>query len=81
MKIYLATMQNLRKIVDYLNMLSLRLQSYNITKKIASFAWMSKRCPKPGDLALAMEGDRYLVVGNYLIFCAVVGDTVQIRRI
>ena len=42
---------------------------------------MPERCPRPKDLALAAKGYRYLIVKNYLVFYAVVGDTVQIRRI
>ena len=71
-------------IVDYLNTLSQEaaLKYYDLlTEEILSLREMPERCPRPRDLALAAKGYRYLIVGKYLVFYVVSGDTVQIRRI
>ena len=76
--------QDLSDIVDYLNTLSQEaaLKYYDrLTEEILSLREMPERCPRPRDLALAAKGYRYLIVGNYLVFYVVSGDTVQIRRI
>ena len=83
-KIYPAARQDLSDIVDYLNTLSqdTALKYYDLlTEEILSLREMPERCPRPRDLALAAKGYRYLIVGNYLVFYVVSGDTVQIRRI
>lgn len=83
-KIYPAAKQDLRDIVDYLNTLSqtAALRFYDkLVEEIGSLSEMPERYPKPRDLALAAKGYRYLIVGNYLVFYVVAGDTVQIRRI
>jgi addiction module toxin, RelE/StbE family len=83
-KIYPAAKQDLSDIVEYLNTLSqaAALKYYDkLVKEIGSLAEMPDRCPKPRDLALAAKGYRVLIVGNYLVFYVVAGDTVQIRRI
>lgn len=83
-KIYPAAKQDLRDIVDYLNTLSqtAALRYYDtLVEEIGSLSEMPERCPKPRDLALAAKDYRYLIVGNYLVFYVVAGDTVQIRRI
>ena len=83
-KIYPAARQDLSDIVDYLNTLSQEaaLKYYDLlTEEILSLSEMPERCPRPRDLALAAKGYRYLIVGNYLVFYVVSGDTVQIRRI
>ena len=70
--------------IGYLNTLSpdAALRDYDLlVEEIASLSKMPERCPRPKDLALAAKGYRYLIVKNYLVFYAVVGDTVQIRRI
>ena len=70
--------------IDYLNTLSQEaaLKYYDLlTEEILSLREMPERCPRPRDLALAAKGYRYLIVGNYLVFYVVSGDTVQIRRI
>ena len=82
-KIYPAARQDLSDIVDYLNTLSqdTALKYYDLlTEEILSLREMPERCPRPRDLALAAKGYRYLIVGNYLVFYVVSGDTVQIRR-
>lgn len=83
-KIYPSAQQDLRDIADYLNTLSpsAALRYYDkLTEEIASLSTLPERCPRPRDLALAAKGYRYLIVGNYLVFYVVSGDTVQIRRI
>jgi len=83
-KIYPAARQDLSDIVDYLNTLSrdTALKNYDLlTEEILILREMPERCPRPRDLALAAKGYRYLIAGNYLVFCVVSGDTVQIRRI
>ena len=83
-KIYPDARQDLSDIVDYLNTLSQEaaLKYYDLlTEEILSLREMPERCPRPRDLALAAKGYRYLIVGNYLVFYVVSGDTVQIRRI
>lgn len=83
-RIYPAAKQDLEDIVEYLNTLSKEaaLRYYDrLVEEIASLSEMPERNPKPRDLALAAKGYRFLVVGNYLVFYVVAGDTVQIRRI
>ena len=76
--------QDLEEVIGYLNTLSPDAASkyYDLlVEEIASLSKMPERCPKPKDLALAAKGYRYLIVKNYLVFYAIIGDTVQIRRI
>ena len=83
-RIYPAAKQDLEDIVEYLNTLSKEaaLRYYDrLVEEIACLSEMPERNPKPRDLALAAKGYRFLVVGNYLVFYVVAGDTVQIRRI
>lgn len=83
-KIFPTAKQDLEGVIGYLNTLSpdAALRDYDLlVEEIASLSKMPERCPRPKDLALAAKGYRYLIVKNYLVFYAVVGDTVQIRRI
>ena len=67
---------------DFLTLAKSLLRYYDLlVEEIASLSKMPERCPRPKDLALAAKGYRYLIVKNYLVFYAVIGDTVQIRRI
>ena len=80
-KIYPAAKRDLQQIVDYLNTLSAQaaLRYYDLlVEQISSLSHMPFRCPRPRDAALAAKGYRYLLVEQYLVFYAVVGDTVQI---
>ena len=83
-RIFPTAKQDLLDVIDYLNTLSRdsALKCYDrLVSEIASLSTMPERCPRPRDLALAAQGYRYLVVGNYLVFYVVAGNTVQIRRI
>lgn len=83
-RIFPTAKQDLFDVIDYLNTLSRdsALKCYDrLVSEIASLSTMPERCPRPRDLALAAKGYRYLVVGNYLVFYVVAGNTVQIRRI
>ena len=83
-RIFPTAKQDLLDVIDYLNTLSRdsALNCYDrLVSEIASLSTMPERCPRPRDLALAAKGYRYLVVGNYLVFYVVAGNTVQIRRI
>lgn len=83
-RIFPTAKQDLLDVIVYLNTLSRdsALKCYNhLVSEIASLSTMPERCPRPRDLALAAKGYRYLVVGNYLVFYVVAGNTVQIRRI
>ena len=83
-RIFPTAKQDLLDVIDYLNTLSRdsALKCYDrLVREIASLSTMPERCPRPRDLALAAKGYRYLVVGNYLVFYVVAGNTVQIRRI
>ena len=83
-KIFPTAKQDLEGVIGYLNTLSpdAALRDYDLlVEEIASLSKMPERCPRPKNLALAAKGYRYLIVKNYLVFYAVVGDTVQIRRI
>lgn len=83
-KIFPTAKQDLEGVIGYLNTLSpdAALRDYDLlVEEIASLSKMPERCPRPKDLALAAKGYRYLIVKNYLVFYAVIGDTVQIRRI
>ena len=83
-RIFPTAKQDLLDVIDYLNTLSRdsTLKCYDrLVSEIASLSTMPERCPRPRDLALAAKGYRYLVVGNYLVFYIVAGNTVQIRRI
>ena len=83
-RIFPTAKQDLLDVIDYLNTLSRdsALRCYDrLVSEIASLSTMPERCPRPRDLALAAKGYRYLVVGNYLVFYVVAGNTVQIRRI
>ena len=83
-KIFPTAKQDLEEVIGYLNTLSPVAASkyYDLlVEEIASLSKMPERCPKPKDLALAVKGYRYLIVKNYLVFYAIIGDTVQIRRI
>ena len=83
-RIFPTAKQDLLDVIDYLNTLSrdYALKCYDrLVSEIASLSTMPERCPRPRDLALAAKGYRYLVVGNYLVFYVVAGNTVQIRRI
>ena len=79
-KIFPAAEQDLEELVAYLNTLSHEAAIRYFDKLIEEIS-MPQRCPRPRDLALAAKGYRYLIVGNYLVFYVVEGDTVQIRRI
>ena len=52
-----------------------------LVEQISSLSYVPFRCPRPRDAALAARGYRYLFVEQYLVFSAVVGGTVQLRRI
>lgn len=83
-KIFPTAKQDLEEVIGYLNTLSPDAASkyYDLlVEEIASLSKMPERCPKPKDLALAVKGYRYLIVKNYLVFYAIICDTVQIRRI
>ena len=83
-KIFPTAKQDLEEVIGYLNTLSPDAASkyYDLlVEEIVSLSKMPERCPKPKDLALAVKGYRYLIVKNYLVFYAIIGDTVQIRRI
>lgn len=83
-KTFPTAKQDLEGVIGYLNTLSpdAALRDYDLlVEEIASLSKMPERCPRPKDLALAAKGYRYLIVKNYLVFYAVIGDTVQIRRI
>ena len=83
-RIFPTAKQDLLDVIDYLNTLSRdsALKCYDrLVSEIARLSTMPERCPRPRDLALAAKGYRYLVVGNYLVFYVVAGNTVQIRRI
>ena len=83
-RIFPTAKQDLLDVIDYLNTLSRdsALKCYDrLVSEISSLSTMPERCPRPRDLALAAKGYRYLVVGNYLVFYVVAGNTVQIRRI
>lgn len=83
-KIFPTAKQDLEEVIGYLNTLSPDAASkyYDLlVEEITSLSKMPERCPKPKDLALAVKGYRYLIVKNYLVFYAIIGDTVQIRRI
>ena len=83
-KIFPTAKQDLEGVIGYLNTLSpdAALRDYDLlVEEIASLSKMPERRPRPKDLALAAKGYRYLIVKSYLVFYAVVGDTVQIRRI
>ena len=83
-KIFPTAKQDLEGVIGYLNTLSpdAALRDYDLlVEEIASLSKMPERCPRPKDLALAAKGYRYLIVKKYLVFYAVIGDTVQIRRI
>lgn len=83
-RIFPTAKQDLLDVIDYLNTLSRdsALKCYDrLVSEIASLSTMPERCPRPRDLALAAKGYRYLIVGNYLVFYVVAGNTVQIRRI
>ena len=83
-RIFPTAKQDLLDVIDYLNTLSRdsALKCYDrLVSEIASLSTMPERCPRPRDLALAAKGYRYLVVGNYLVFYVVAGNTVHIRRI
>ena len=83
-RIFPTAKQDLLDVIDYLNTLSRdsALKCYDrLVSEIANLSTMPERCPRPRDLALAAKGYRYLVVGNYLVFYVVAGNTVQIRRI
>ena len=83
-KIFPTAKQDLEEVIGYLNTLSPDAASkyYDLlVEEISSLSKMPERCPKPKDLALAVKGYRYLIVKNYLVFYAIIGDTVQIRRI
>ena len=83
-RIFPTAKQDLLDVIDSLNTLSRdsALKCYDrLVSEIASLSTMPERCPRPRDLALAAKGYRYLVVGNYLVFYVVAGNTVQIRRI
>ena len=83
-RIFPTAKQDLLDVIDYLNTLSRdsALKCYDrLVSEIASLSTMPERCPRPRDLALAAKGYRYLVVGNYLLFYVVAGNSVQIRRI
>ena len=83
-RIFPTAKQDLLDVIDYLNTLSRdsALKCYDrLVSEIASLSTMPERCPRPRDLALAAKGYRYLVVGTYLVFYVVAGNTVQIRRI
>ena len=83
-RIFPTAKQDLLDVIDYLNTLSRdsALKCYDrLVSEIASLSTMPERCPRPRDLALAAKGYRYLVVGNYLVFYVIAGNTVQIRRI
>ena len=83
-KIFPTAKQELEEVIGYVNTLypDAALRDYDLlVEEIASLSKMPERCPRPKDLALVAKGYRYLIVKNYLVFYAVVGDTVQIRRI
>ncbi|MGI5880278.1 MAG: type II toxin-antitoxin system RelE/ParE family toxin [Syntrophomonadaceae bacterium] len=83
-KIYPAAKRDLNDIVNYLNTLSPKaaIRYYDLlVDKIGSLVEMPERCPFVRDVALKAKGYRYLIVDSYLVFFAIKGDTVQIRRI
>lgn len=83
-KIYPAAKRDLKDLISYLNTLSAdaALRYYDlIVEEIGSLSQMPERCPYVRNNPLKAKGYRCLVVGSYLVFYVVKGDTVQIRRI
>ena len=83
-KIFPAAQNDLREIVAYLNTLSAEaaIKYYDlIAEKIGSLAHMPERCPLAKDAQLRLRGYRTLLVQNYIVFYAVHGNAVEIRRI
>ncbi len=83
-KIYKVAQQDMRDIAEYLNTLSPQaaIKYYDkIVEGISSLANMPKRIPLVKDTTLRLRGYRTLIVGSYIVFFAVKGDTVEIRRI
>ena len=83
-KIFPSAQKDLCGIVDYINTLSPQaaFRYYDlIVEKIGSLAEMPERCPLSKDTQLRLRGYRTLLVENYIVFYAVKGDVVEIRRI
>jgi toxin ParE1/3/4 len=79
-----AAQEDMAEIVDYLNTLSPQsaLRYYDmLVEKIESLSNMPERCAMARDAQLHLRGYRFMVVGNYLVFFLIVGETVQVRRI
>ena len=82
--IYKTAQQDLKAIADYLNTLSPKaaIKYYDlILEKIGTLQEMPERCPLAKDTQLRLRGYRTLVANNYIVFFAVKGNFVQIRRI
>ncbi len=84
LKIFLSAEQDLMKITNYLNELSLQsaIDLYDeIVQSIGSLQQMPMRCPLAKNTVLRMKKYRLLVVHNYVVFYVVIDNIVQIRRI
>ena len=83
-KILPVAEEDMSDIVDYLNTLSpeAAFRYYDLlTERISSLSDMPERCALARDSQLRLRGYRVLIVGQYLVFFVIIGDTVQVRRI
>jgi plasmid stabilization system protein ParE len=86
--IFPAAKQDLIDIIEYLNKYlntlspQAAIRQYDeIVEKIGSLAEIPSRCPLLKSNELRQKGYRALIVNNYLVFCIINKDTVEIRRI
>lgn len=83
-KIYKAATRDLLDIIEYINTLSkdAALRQYDhIVEEIGKLANMPERCTLVKQSHLRLNGYRMLIVDNYVVFFAISGNVVQIRRI
>lgn len=84
LRIFPSAKQDLHDIIDYVNGLSpdAALKLYDeIVKRIGSLSQIPMRCPLMKSPVLRAKGYRVMIVHNYLVFYAVKGKLVEIRRI
>lgn len=84
LKIFPLAEQDLKDIIDYLNVLSLQaaLKIYDeIIENISSLEQIPMRCPLVKNTVLRAKEYRMLMVHNFIVFYVISGKTVQIRRI